>query len=485
MYILEEMEPAAVLRHFEDICSIPHGSKNTKKISDHIKAFAEAHGLRCIQDEVNNLIIFKGGSSGRENEEPVILQGHIDMVCEKESDCDIDFMTDGLRLVLKDGILTADGTTLGGDDGIAVAYCMAILESDSISHPPLEVIFTVDEEIGMDGARALDPSPLKGRRLINLDSEEEGHLLVGCAGGATAALRIPYKTVPADSTSVPVRIHLTGFMGGHSGMEIDKGRANPNIMMGRLLYLLQKEYPISLIEISGGQKDNAIPRECTALITLNSNCLEDSFIASVNKCAAAFKSEYSKTDPDISVNTEFPTDYKPSFVIDEAGTRKIISGLLLTPNGVQAMCQDFPTLVETSLNLGILKTVADAVIMSYCLRSSVNTKKAELMFKLECLAVQLGASISFSGSYPAWQYREDSPLRETMISVYEEMYGEQPIVESMHAGVECGLFEGMIDGLDAVSIGPDMADVHTPQESLDLASVKRTWDYLLRLLEKL
>ena len=485
MYILEGIEPKAVLRHFEDICSIPHGSKNTKKISDHIKNFAEAHGLRCIQDEVNNLIIFKDGSAGRENEAPVILQGHIDMVCEKEADCDIDFKTEGLRLVLNDGILSANGTTLGGDDGIAVAYCMAILESDSISHPPLEIVFTVDEEIGMDGARALDPSPLKGKRLINLDSEEEGHLLVGCAGGATAALKIPYKTVPADSTSVPVRIHLSGFQGGHSGMEIDKGRANPNLMMGRLLYLLQKEYPISLIEISGGQKDNAIPRECTALITLNSNCLDDAFTASVNKIANAFKSEFSKTDPNISVNLDLPADHKPSFVIDEAGTKKIISSLLLTPNGVQAMCQDFPELVETSLNLGILKTVADAVIMSYCLRSSVNTKKAELMFKLECLAVQLGASISFSGSYPAWQFRENSPLRNTMISVYQEMYGSKPIVETMHAGVECGLFEGMIEGLDAVSIGPDMSDVHTPQESLDLASVKRTWEYLLRLLERL
>ncbi len=485
MNILKGIEPEAVLRHFEDICSIPHGSKNTKKISDHIKAFAEAHGLRCIQDEINNLIIFKGGSSGREGEEPVILQGHIDMVCEKEADCDIDFQTEGLRLVLNDGILSAKGTTLGGDDGIAVAYCMAILESDSISHPPLEVVFTVDEEIGMDGARALDPSPLKGKRLINLDSEEEGHLLVGCAGGATAALRIPYKTVPADSGSVPVRIHLSGFLGGHSGVEIDKGRANPNLMMGRLLYLLQKEYPISLIDISGGQKDNAIPRECTAMITLNSNCLDDAFAASVNKIANTFKSEYNKTDPNISVNLELPADYTPSFVIDEAGTKKIISGLLLTPNGIQSMSQDFPDLVETSLNLGILKTVADAVVMSYCLRSSVNTKKAELMFKLECLAVQLGASISFSGSYPAWQFKEDSPLRNTMISVYQEIYGRRPIVETMHAGVECGLFEGMIEGLDAVSIGPDMSDVHTPQESLDLASVKRTWEYLLRLLEKL
>ena len=482
---LEGIEPAAVLSHFEEICSIPHGSRDTKRISDYLKAFADSLGLRCIQDELNNIIIFKSGSPGRENEEPVILQGHMDMVCEKEADSDIDFSTDGLRLIVDNGILSADGTTLGGDDGIALAYCMSILESDSISHPPLEVIFTVDEEIGMEGAHALDTTPLKGKRLINLDSEEEGHLLAGCAGGALGVLRIPYDTVPAEKDSLPIKLQISGLLGGHSGTEIDKGRANANTLMGRLLYLLNKEFPISLVKISGGTKDNAIPRECTVIITLNSNCLNDSFTQTVNKLGRIFKSEFSVTDPELSVNVEFLTDYKADFAISEKHSKRIISALLLTPNGVQSMCQDFPDLVETSLNLGIVNTVAGEVTMSYCLRSSVDTKKGELMFKLECLAIQLKASLSFSGNYPAWQYKNDSPLRNTMISVFKQLYGNSPIVESMHAGVECGLFESKIDGLDTISIGPDMKDVHTPNESLDLESVKRTWDYLLNVLEAL
>ena len=503
MNILEGIEPTAVLAHFEKICSIPHGSRDTKRISDYLKGLAEGLGLRVIQDESNNLIIFKPGSEGRTEEEPLILQGHIDMVCEKEADCDIDFSTDGLRLKVEDGILSAEGTTLGGDDGIAVAYCMAILESDTISHPPLEVIFTVDEEIGMLGAQALDASPLKGKRLINLDSEEEGYLLAGCAGGATATITLPYETAPAAAAAVPAVIHISGLVGGHSGMEINRGRANANILMGRLLYLLHKETPISLVSIYGGLKDNAIPRDCTAEITLNNPSLKAKLITYVNSFNEIVKDEYYITDGSISVSVEFPADEtnssaanltaggkiaagkKITRVMKDEDFNRVIKVLYLTPNGLQAMCQALPDQVETSLNLGILKTEAASVSFSYLVRSSVETRKTDLMHKLECLAEDVSASISFSGTYPAWQYRENSPLRETMTNVFEKMYGKKPIVESMHAGVECGLFESLIPGLDAISMGPDMKNVHTPQEELDLGSVNRTWEYILRVLEEI
>lgn len=486
MNILADLEPASVFSYFEEICSIPHGSRDTKRISDYLAGFAAEHGLSCIQDEYNNIIIKKPGSAGREAEAPVILQGHMDMVCEKEPDCDIDFSTDGLRLKIENGMITADGTTLGGDDGIAVAYALAILDSDTISHPPIEAVITVDEEIGMLGAAALDMSVLEGRRLLNIDSEDEGHLLVSCAGGVTASVNLPIESQNMDAlynAPVFIKLSVTGLMGGHSGVEIDKGRANSNVLLGRALYEISDSTAFNLKSVSGGLKDNAIPRMSEAVLVTDRT--------SINKIkdicealTAVLHAEYSLTDPAILISIEeTPSNESlPTAMTTESG-RRVITALYNMPAGIQNMSFSLPGLVETSLNMGILFTEADKVVMSYSVRSSVGSRKGELVNRLRCLAEALGGNVTTEGAYPAWEYLENSPLREAMISVYEDMYKKKPVIESIHAGVECGLFADGLPGLDAVSFGPDIHDIHTPKEALDIESVRRTWEYLLKVLE--
>ena len=486
MNILADLEPASVFSYFEEICSIPHGSRDTKRISDYLAGFAAEHGLSCIQDEYNNIIIKKPGSAGRESEVPVIIQGHMDMVCEKEPDCDIDFSTDGLRLKIENGMITADGTTLGGDDGIAVAYALAILDSDTISHPPIEAVITVDEEIGMLGAAALDMSVLEGRRLLNIDSEDEGHLLVSCAGGVTASVNLPIESQNMDALyndPVFIKLSVTGLMGGHSGVEIDKGRANSNVLLGRALYEISGSTAFNLKSVSGGLKDNAIPRMSEAVLVTDRT--------SINKIkdicealTAELHAEYSLTDPEILISIEETpsSEALPTAMTTESG-RRVITAIYNMPSGIQNMSFSLPGLVETSLNMGILFTKADKVVMSYSVRSSVGSRKDELVNRLRCLAEALGGTVTTEGAYPAWEYLENSPLREAMISVYEDMYKKKPVIESIHAGVECGLFADGLPGLDAVSFGPDIHDIHTPKEALDIESVKRTWEYILKVLE--
>ncbi len=500
MRVLEGLKPERVFKHFEDIAGIPHGSGNTKMISDHLKSFAENHSLRYIQDENNNIIIFKDGSAGRENEPSVILQGHMDMVCEKEADRDINFETDGLSLLLEDGIISADGTTLGGDDGIAVAYCLAILESDTISHPPLEVLITVDEEIGMLGAAALDKSLLSSKRLINIDSEDEGHLLASCAGGETALLHLPFETFASTEGDIntdaliPIKITVDGLIGGHSGMEINKERGNSNKIMGRVLYSLMKDYGIDyyLVSISGGMKDNAIPRATDSVILLKDSSGPADLSDAVNKLNDMLHKEYLHTDPDIRISLNEVKDdedtsglIKSGRFINTAGTDKIITAIYTMPNGIQNMSTVLSGLVETSLNMGIIRTLQDEVIITCSLRSSILSRLSELEARITCLTEALGGNVSVQGFYPPWEYKDDSPLRDKMYEVFTSLYGKAPIVESVHAGVECGIFAGSIPDLDAVSFGPDMKCIHTPNESMDSASVKRTWEYLLQVLENI
>lgn len=486
MNILRDLEPSSVFGYFEEICSIPHGSRDTKRISDYLAGFAAEHDLSYVQDEYNNIIIRKPGSTGREGEKPVILQGHMDMVCEKEPDCDIDFSTDGLRLKVENGMITADGTTLGGDDGIAVAYALAILASDTISHPPIEAVITVDEEIGMLGAAALDMSVLEGRRLLNIDSEDEGHLLVSCAGGVTASVNLPVESGNMDALyndPVFIKLSVTGLMGGHSGVEIDKGRANSNVLLGRALYDISRSTAFNLKSVSGGLKDNAIPRMSEAVLVTDRTSIA-AIKAVCEDLTAKLNAEYSLTDPDILISIEeTPSDEAlPTAMTEESGKR-VITALYNMPSGIQSMSFSLPGLVETSLNMGILFTEDSKVVMSYSVRSSVGSRKDELVNRLGCLAEALGGNVTTEGDYPAWEYLENSPLREAMISVYEDMYKKKPVVESIHAGVECGLFADGLPGLDAVSFGPDIHDIHTPKEALDIESVKRTWEYLLKVLE--
>ena len=476
---LAGLEPASVFGYFEKICSIPHGSGNTKAISDYLVSFAKEHGLAYIQDELNNVLMFQNGTPGYEDHEPVILQGHMDMVCEKSPDCSIDFAVDGLDVTHDDTCVFANGTTLGGDDGIAVAYCLALLSDPTIPHPPLEIIITVDEETGMYGADGVDLSMFKGKRMINLDSEDEGIFTVSCAGGARAGIRLPLSRHAVYGPCI--KLTVDGLVGGHSGMEIDKNRANANKVMGMFLDEIKKRMPLCLTAIGGGSKDNAITRSCTASLVAMGMELEQ-----INDIAASLqekiRAEYAEPNAVISADN---IDALGGNALSTQDTDKIIGLLCAAPNGVQAMCADMPDLVQTSLNMGIVKMDADSFTMTFSVRSSVNQEKVDLLKKLEDLAGMYGAEFSSTGDYPAWEYRAESVLRDTMVAQYRQMYGQDPQVVSIHAGLECGLLGQKIDGLDAVSIGPQMHDIHTNRERLEIDSTRRVWEFLLAVLKAL
>lgn len=466
--VLEHLEPKAVFHFFEDLTRIPHGSRNTKAISDYCAAFARARGLWVYQDELNNVIIKKPASAGYETAPAVILQGHLDMVAEKMPESPIDMTKDALDLQVEGDYVSAKGTTLGGDDGIAVAYALAVLDSSELKHPPLEAVFTVDEEIGMLGAAALDMSGLQGRVLLNIDSEDEGILTVSCAGGATSCLTVPVKRVPAQGKAW--RVGVRGLTGGHSGVEINKGRANANKVLAAALQGL----PVTLCSIAGGSKDNAIPRASEAIVVSEADDFAALFAANAAKAAL----------PETEQHAEFYCE--PAEAGEMLAESEAVLGLLnAVPNGVQAMSSDIPGLVQTSLNLGILTTDADAVRLTFSVRSSVNREKFGLIDQLKALAARFGGSYSETGEYPAWEYQKDSRLREVMVEVFEAQYGRKPVVEAIHAGLECGIFSDRLPGLDAVSFGPQMHDIHTSRERLDIASTARTWEYLVAVLERL
>lgn len=480
MSVLGELQPKEVFSYFEKLCSIPRGSGNTKAVSDYCAAFAEEHGLKYMQDAGNNIIIFKEGTPGYEASPPVILQGHLDMVCEKSPESPIDFTRDGLELLVEGDYICARGTTLGGDDGIAIAYALAILASQDIPHPPLEAVFTVDEEIGMLGASDIDLSGVKGKILLNIDSEDEGILLAGCAGGATAKVVVPVEY--ADTELIRYEVVIHGLRGGHSGVEIDKCRANSNMLMGRLLHGLSKEMGFSMNGLAGGLKDNVIPNETRVNLFIRhggGRQLEEYLKA----YEGIIRKEYETADPDIQVSFRNMGMTKAS-VLDGVSQTNVIFLLMNLPNGIQTMSADIPGLVETSLNLGILRT-EEAFCASFSVRSSVPTAKEALLDKLELLAEFFDGRLEVSGDYPAWEYKRDSRLREVMARVYREQYGKEPEIQAIHAGLECGIFAGKLRDLDCVSFGPDIEDIHTVRERLSISSAGRVWEFLLEVLKRL
>ena len=475
---LAGLEPAPVFGYFEEICAIPHGSRNTKRISDYLVNFAREHGLRFIQDDAQNVILFADGTCGMEEHPAVILQGHMDMVCEKDSDCPIDMAEEGLDVTHDGNMVFAKGTTLGADNGIAVALALAILADKTIPHPPLEVVITTEEEIGLLGATAIDLTPLKGRRLINLDSEGEGVFTVSCAGGGTSTITLP---VDRRATYGPcVRLKVDGLRGGHSGTEIDKNLANANKVMGEFLSRIQNLMPICLTTLAGGNKDNAIPRSCQATMVAMGIHLER-----INTIAEELQAEIREKydEPDATVQA-FDVDALGGNALSAESTSRIIGLISAHPNGVQAMSQDMDGLVQTSLNLGIVK-LGDRFTAISSVRSSVNAEKEALFAKLKSLAEMFDGSYSQAGEYPAWEFRKESPLREIMVRVYRQMFGMEPQVVALHAGLECGLFSEKLPDLDSVSIGPQMYDVHTTRERLEITSVERIWKYLLEVLKVL
>ena len=480
MPILEKLQPQAVFAHFEQLCAIPHGSGNTKAISDFLVRFAAAHHLRCIQDAHNNVVIFSPGTPGYETAAPVILQGHMDMVCETAPDCTKDMTREGLDLFVDGDTIGARGTTLGGDDGIAVAMALAILDADDIPHPPLEIVITVDEETGMLGAAALDASVLKGRTMLNLDSEDEGVLTVSCAGGNVSVCTLPVTRAPFSGTALTVTVG--GLLGGHSGAEIDKGRGNANLLMGRVLYAVSEHTPLRLVSVAGGLKDNAIPNASEAVLALREEDLSAAReIAAA--CEADFRKEYAAADPGVTIALELAPACEQA--LTEEATLRVIHFLLLVPNGIAAMSMDIPGLVQTSCNLGIFH-VEDGVLTAVSsVRSSVSSQKQMLLVRIDALAQLLGGSLHVTGAYPAWEYRRESPLRDKLAAVYTQQTGKEPKIEAIHAGLECGLFAGQLPGLDCVSFGPDLVDIHTTREKMSISSVQRTWQFLLGALAAL
>ncbi len=475
-YVLKDIEPESVMRYFEAICGLPHGSKNTKIISDYCAVFARVRGLWCQQDKANNVIIRKEASPGYEGHPTVILQGHLDMVCERDADHRIDFQKDGLSIYVDGDYIRARGTTLGADNGIAVAMALALLDNRNIPHPALEVVLTTDEEIGMLGAAALDMRQLKGKVMINLDSDAEGTLTAGCAGGVKSTLTIPLRRENASGKLYTVEV--SGLSGGHSGIEINNGHTNAILFTAALFSDLCERLPLRLVSLVGGGQDNAIQRDAT---------LKFVSVEPQNEAITAYiesaLNELRTTEPEACMTLREENASGGSCLTSDC-TARVCQFFREVPNGVQKMSQDIPDLVETSLNLGIL-TFEKGMRAIFALRSSVNSERDALAARLKALAMKFGGQYMEHGTYPAWEYRRVSRLRETMQKVFLEQYGYECHVEVIHAGLECGLFSSRIRDLDCISFGPDMQDIHTPREALSISSTERTWKYLLAVLKAL
>lgn len=486
MSALGSLEPKSLFGYFEELTQIPHGSGNLQAISDHLTGFARDRDFDVVQDEALNVIIKVPGTAGYEDHAPVILQGHMDMVAVCEEGAGIDMTCDPLKITTDGEWISAEKTSLGGDNGIAVAMCQAILTDDSLQHPPLTVVITTDEETGMDGARALDPELIAGKRMINLDSEDEGVMLAGCAGGGRFHARYLYEQV--KRSGVKCEISISGLQGGHSGQMIKAERGNANVLLARLLYELYRKEKIdySLISVNGGTADNVIPSQSTAVIILPQETEVSALKKAADTVAAKMKAELEIKDPGFWVT--ITEQGKGTFTcFDSSSMKHAVKLICSLPNGVQAMSAAMEGLVETSLNLGILTTdeKAQTMTLSYSVRSSVTSAKEHLLDRLRMIAKSYGAATEVTGLYPGWTYTTESPLRDTMIRVFEKMYGRTPTVEAIHAGVECGFFAEKIPGIDCVSIGPDMQDIHSVREKLSVSSSRRTYEFVCAVLKEL
>lgn len=472
---LAGLEPKAVFGYFEEIANIPHGSWNCGPISQYLVDFAQKHGLRHIRDKSNNVIIFKDGSAGYEDHEPMILQGHMDMVCQKDEGCDVNFETDPLDLVVEGDLVFARGTTLGADDGIAMALFLAVLADDTIAHPPLEVVFTADEEVGLIGANAIDLSMLKGRKMLNVDTFREGTFTAGSAGGAyvTGKMQVTREAY----TGAQLQIRVDGLRGGHSAGVVQFNYGNADKAMGELLGAMGK---LRLIELSGGTAGNAVPRTCQAVIAAEGVDMTKAENACQALCSK-LQSENGEADAVVTC-TLLPAQQTQA--LTEADSQRIVSLIQALPNGVQAWETKFEGLPQTSLNLGIMELKEDLELLIYP-RSSINTERQALQDKLKQIIEAHGAVYGQYGVFSAWEYRADSPLRDTMSKLYREMFGQEPVVRVVHAGLEGGAFADQLPGLDCISTGPQAYDVHTTRERMEIASMGRFWNYLLALLRSM
>lgn len=478
---LQKQDYKNVFYYFEEISKIPRGSGDNQRISDYLVAFAKEHGLSYVQDELLNVIITKEASAGYENCAPVMIQGHMDMVCEKTPSSTHDFTKDGLELIVEGDWLRANNTTLGGDDGIAVAYGLAMLADPDLKAPKLEVVITTDEETGMYGAKALDTSKLTSKYLINVDSENDDSVLTSCAGGLTGTATLPLTRTQVNGTKVTVV--LTGLRGGHSGVEIGKNRSNANKLIGRFLFDLRNTVDFELLSIVGGDKDNVITRMATAEIVVAADQMEV-VTAEIKRIEGIYKKEFAASEPDLRV--EVTTGEEAAFdALSKQSFEKVIFFLMQAPYGVQSMSAAIEGLVETSLNLGILRVEGEEASFCFSVRSSISSAKHAISDKLEYLAVFLGADYVVRGEYPGWEYRADSKLRDLYSKVYKEVTGSDIKVEAIHAGLECGLISEKMGDLDIISIGPNMNAIHTAQEKLGITSTITVYKMIERVLENM
>lgn len=497
--MLEKYQPQKVLHYFEQICRIPHPSYHCEAISNYLMDFAKAHGLEAYQDQFYNVIIIKEASAGKEELEPIMIQGHMDMVTVKDDGIRIDMQKEGLQLAIDGDYIYAKGTSLGGDDGIAVAYGLALLDDDTLSLPRIELVVTTEEEVGMEGATGIDLSVCRANRMLNLDSEDEGEFVVACAGGMRVHADMEAgEKLPLTENELLYCIEVGGLAGGHSGTEIIRHSANACKVIGSVLHgLWAMDCPFMMMDLEGGTKDNAIPIYAKALIAVSKE-RKDQIKANIDKLHEDFRKQYGATDPDgyVKCSEVEPADRndmqsclqntkKEILLFSKERTRQIIDLLCEVPNGVQSMCTEMPELPQTSLNLGIMKGEADGIHFDFSLRSSVSAEKKELCDKVCEIIDKYEGTYELGGDYPAWEYKADSALREHLVRVYEKQYGKLPEVLSIHAGLECGILASKKPGLDCVSVGPDILDIHTTRERLSISSVQRVWKFLVEALETL
>ena len=476
-YLIQNRKPASIFRFFEEICAIPHPSYHEEKIADYLCAFAAERGLECYRDSLHNVLIKKPATPDRVNDAPLMFQGHTDMVCVKTADCTIDFMKDGLELYLDGDFLRAKGTTLGADDGIAVAIMLALLDGELSSHPALECLFTSSEEVGLDGAEGFDYSKISARKMINMDSEDLGIITAGCAGGLRSTLTKTCSPVPFAGECLTVTVN--GLFGGHSGVDIASGRANANKLMGRLLSKWQKaEGVVHLVSLNGGSKDNAIAAICEAVIATSN---VEATSALLNNTAAEIAAELAKDDKNFSLTVA--STKAPETMFSATDSAQLIAILAVVDNGIKEMNYNIKNLPEWSRNLGVITTEGNEVELTFSSRSAIESRLDASIDELDTLALITGCTAKHYSRYPGWDYAPVSPLRDLYARAYREITGKDATVDVIHAGLECGIIVSKLEGLDVISVGPDMRDVHSPDERLNLSSVETFWKTIEKLVE--
>ncbi len=477
-YVINHREPISLFHFFEEISAIPRGSFHEQAIADYLERFAEERGLFCYRDKINNVLIKAPASPAMEHRPPLLLQGHTDMVCEKEADVQHDFLIDPLKLYTDGKFLRARGTTLGADDGIAVAAMLALLDGAITEHPAYECLFTTAEEVGLEGAYAFDYNRLSAKRMINMDSEKIGVVTVGCAGGVRSDLVLSYA--PVNNFVACIHVELQGLMGGHSGEDINKGRANANKLMGVLLSALAETQEFGIVRINGGSKDNAIPRSCEAILAVSD---ADEAIDRITDCSAALIETLSREDRGFALTCE--TCEPECFCMNAEDTERVLRLLNGVPNGVLQMSEKIEGLVEFSRNLGVVRLENDTLTVTFSSRSAIDAQLEDSMRELEHLADETGCEIRHHGRYPGWEYAKVSALRDAYLQAFRAVTGEDAAVNVIHAGLECGVIRSRIPEMDMISVGPTMHDIHSPSEALDLDATETFWRVLEHLIPTL